>query len=165
MCRSSCGGIIGWGTAAFQYLPSCVQPGSWVHRLRMISMASRVMSRFSPLMPSTWNISQSVGEAAGGDAEVEPAAGDVVEHGHPVGQLGRVVVGQEEAAGADADVLGLAEAFDDEQVGRGVRLPHHGVVLADPGLLEAELVGPDERSGGPTRGRRRGCAPADGWAS
>src|SRR5678816_2709324 len=60
-CRFSSGGI-SCGTAAFQYLPSYFQPGSWVHRFMMMSMDSRVMSRCSPCMPSTPNISQSVGE-------------------------------------------------------------------------------------------------------
>ena len=55
-------GAISLGMAAFQYLPSNFQPGSWVHMFKMMSMASRVISRFSPPMPSTWNISQSVGD-------------------------------------------------------------------------------------------------------
>ena len=38
--------------------------------------------------------------------------------------------------------LGLHQRLRDQEVGRGVRLPRRGVVLADPGLGKAELVGP-----------------------
>ena len=40
--------------------------------------------------------------------------------------------------------FGLARPLDHQQVRRGVGLPHRGVVLADPGLLEAVLVGPPQ---------------------
>ena len=83
-------------------------------------------------------------QAAGGDAEIEPPLRQVVEHGDAVRQLRRVVVGQEEAAGAEADALRLQERLGDQQVGRRVRLPGRGVVLADPGFGVAELVEPAE---------------------
>ncbi len=82
------------------------------------------------------------GQARGGDAEVQAPARDVVEHGDPVRELGRVVIGQQEAAGTEADVLGLHQRLRDQQVGRGVRLPRCGVMLADPGFSEAQLVEP-----------------------
>src|SRR4029450_7062419 len=55
-----------------------------------------------------------------------------------------MMVRQAEATGADADVLRLAEPFHYEQVRRRMRFPHHGVVLADPELLDPERVGPDD---------------------
>ena len=81
-------------------------------------------------------------QAGSGDAEIEPAAGEMVEHGDAVGEFGRVMVGQQEAAGAEADVLGLQERLRQQQIRRRVRLPGRGVVLADPGLGVAELVEP-----------------------
>ena len=81
-------------------------------------------------------------QARGGDAEVEPPARDVVEHGDAVRELGRMVIGQQEAAGAEPDVLGLHQRLRDQQVGRGMRLPRRGVMLADPAFGEAQLVEP-----------------------
>jgi hypothetical protein len=83
-------------------------------------------------------------QPARGHAEVEPALREVVEHGHPVGQLGGVMVRHEEPAGADAHALGLEQRLGHEQIGRRVRLPGRGVMLADPRLAEAQLVRPAE---------------------
>ena len=52
------------------------------------------------------------------------------------------MIGQQEAAGAEADILGLQERLRQQQVGRRMRLPRRGVVLADPGFLIAELIEP-----------------------
>ncbi len=81
-------------------------------------------------------------QPARGDAEIEPALRHVVEHRDAVGEFGRVVIGQQEAAGGEADFLGLHQRLGDQQVGRRVRFPGCGVVLADPGLGKTELVGP-----------------------
>ncbi len=81
-------------------------------------------------------------QPARGHPEVEPALGQVVEHGHAIGQLGRVVVRHQEAAGPDAHALGLHQRLGHQQVRRGMRLPGRGVVLPDPGLAEAQLVRP-----------------------
>ena len=71
-----------------------------------------------------------------GEPDVETTAREVIQHGDPVGQLGRMVVRQAEATEADADVLRLAEPFHDEQVRHKMRFTHHGVMLADPELLD-----------------------------
>ncbi len=81
-------------------------------------------------------------QARGRDAEIEPALGEMVEHRDAVGELGRVVIGQQEAARSDANVLGLHQRLRDQQVRRGIGFPGRGVVLADPGFLIAELVEP-----------------------
>ena len=99
----------------------------------------------------------------------------MVELGDAVGQFGGVVIGQQEAAGSDAQPLGLQEGLGDQQVGGGHRLPRPGVVLADPGLGVAEFIEPaqglqvplDRRLRGPLRRMRRhreisqfhGCPP------
>ena len=57
------------------------------------------------------------GDAAGADAEVEAAAGKVVEHGEAVGQHLGVVELEEDDAGAEPDVLGAGEGLGDEEVG------------------------------------------------
>src|SRR5205823_12426572 len=69
---------------------------------------------------------------------------EVVEHRDPVGGLGRVVVGDEEPAGADAHALGLQEGLGHQEIRGRVRLPGRRVVLADPRFAEAQLVGPAE---------------------
>ena len=84
------------------------------------------------------------GQAARRHAEVEPTLREMVEHRDPVGELGRMMVRHQEPAGADAHARGLHQRLGHEQVGRGVRLPGRGVVLADPRFAEAELVGPAE---------------------
>ena len=66
----------------------------------------------------------------------------MVEHGDPVGELGGVMVGQQEAAGPEADVLGLHQRLRHQEVGRGMGFPRRGMMLADPGLGEAQLVEP-----------------------
>ena len=76
------------------------------------------------------------------DAEIQPALGEVIEHRDAVGEFGRVVIGQQEAAGAETDVLGLQKRLREQQIGRGMRFPGRGVVLADPGFLIAELIEP-----------------------
>ncbi len=49
------------GLFTVQNFPVWVQGASSVHIFKMISSASRVMSRFWPDMPSTLNIAQSLG--------------------------------------------------------------------------------------------------------
>jgi hypothetical protein len=71
---------------------------------------------------------------------VEAAARHLVELRHPVGQHGRIVVGQAVDASAEHDVFGAAQCLGDEQVRRRNVLPGRGQVLADPGLAEAEPI-------------------------
>ena len=80
------------------------------------------------------------GQGARADAEHDAAACQVVEQHHAVGQHERVVVGQRRDAGAEADVLGALRRGGDEDLGRGDDLVPGGVVLAEPGLVEAERV-------------------------
>ena len=82
------------------------------------------------------------GQPAGRHAEVEPALREVIEHGHPVGQLGGMMVRHEEAAGADAHAPGLHQGLGHEQIGRRVGFPGCGVVLPDPRFAESQLVRP-----------------------
>src|SRR5580658_6204261 len=82
------------------------------------------------------------GQSARGDTEIEPALRHVIEHRDAVSELGRVVVGQEEAARREADAAGLHQRLRDQEIGRGMRLPWRGVMLADPRLAEAEFVSP-----------------------
>jgi hypothetical protein len=49
---------------------------------------------------------------------------------------------QQEAARADAHALGLQQRLRHQQIGGRVRLPGRGVMLADPGLAEAQLIRP-----------------------
>src|SRR5256885_1098529 len=57
---------------------------------------------------------------------------------------GPMMVREAEATGADADVVRLADPFHQEQVRRRMRFPPHGMLLADPELLEPELIGADD---------------------
>ena len=133
------------GLLTVQNLPLWVQGASSVHIFKMISSASRVMSRFWPDMPSTLNIAQSLGRPDAATPKFSRPLGEVIEHRDAVGEFGRVVIGQQEAAGAETDILGLQERLREQQIGRGMRFPGRGVVLADPGLLVAELIEPAQR--------------------
>ncbi len=82
------------------------------------------------------------GDRAGGHSEVQPASGKMIQHHQAAGEGGGVVHRQEEAARTQADVAGLGEGADQQEVGRGIGLPRHGVVLADPGLAIAKLIQP-----------------------
>ena len=80
------------------------------------------------------------GECAGADPDHHAAAGQVVEQHHAVGQHERMVVGQRRHARTETDVAGALRGRRDEHLGRGDDLVAGGVVLAEPGLVEAELV-------------------------
>ena len=80
------------------------------------------------------------GQPAGSHAEQEAALGDVVQVGHAVSQLRRMVEGQQVGAGSQLDALGLHQRLGDQQVGRGNGLPWRGEVLADPRLVKAQFV-------------------------
>src|SRR5262252_7778961 len=84
-------------------------------------------------------------QPTGGNAEIEPPLCDVVEHRDPVRELRRVMVRQQEPAGSEADVAGLHQRLRDQQIWRWMWLPWRGVMFADPGLAEAELIGPAQR--------------------
>ena len=85
------------------------------------------------------------GERAGTDAHHRAAAGHVVELNHAVDGHQRVVVGQADDAGAEADVAGALRGGGDEDLGRGDQLPAGAVVLADPRFVVTELVEPLEQ--------------------
>ena len=61
-----------------------------------------------------------------------------------MGELDRMVVGQQMCAWREYDVLGPREGLGDHQVGSGAGLPRRCVVLANPGLAEAQLVEGDQ---------------------
>ena len=75
-------------------------------------------------------------------AEHDPTAGHVVELDDAVGDHHRVVVGQRDDAGAEPDVPGPLGGEGDEDLGRADDLEPGRMVLADPGLVKAELVEP-----------------------
>ena len=83
-------------------------------------------------------------QAARRDAEIQAAAGEMIEHRDAVGEFGRMMIGQQEAAGAETNVLGLQESLRQQQVGRRMRLPRCGVMLADPDFLVAEFIEPPD---------------------
>ena len=64
----------------------------------------------------------------------------MVEQDHPVGQHERMVVRERADAGTEADVAGPLGRRRDEHLGGGDDLETGRVVLADPRLVEAELV-------------------------
>ena len=74
------------------------------------------------------------------DAEHGAASGHVVELHHARGQRERMMVGQRDDTGAEADVTGALRGRGDEHLGAGNDLEPAGVVLADPGLVIVETV-------------------------
>ena len=95
-------------------------------------------------------------QRAGARAEHHPAAGHVVELHDPLGDHERMVVGNRDHAGAEPDVLRVLRGDRDEDLGRGDDLVARRVVLADPGLVEAQLVEPSSRARDPGRCTRSG---------
>src|SRR5262249_42965476 len=51
-----------------------------------------------------------------------------------------MVIGQREHAGTEHDALGPRRGAGNEEIGRAVNLEAAGMMLADPGLGEAELL-------------------------
>jgi hypothetical protein len=80
------------------------------------------------------------GELTGADAEHHPTAREVVEHHDPVGEHQRVVVGERAHSRAELDVMSALRGGSDHHLGRRDRLGAGGVVLPDPGLVEAEAI-------------------------
>ena len=74
------------------------------------------------------------------DPEHGPAAGHVVELDHAVGKHERVVVGQRDDPGAEADVAGALGRGGDEHLGTGDQLEPARMVLADPGFVIVQPV-------------------------
>ena len=68
----------------------------------------------------------------------------MVEHGEAVGEHLGVVELEEDDAGAELNVLGFGEGLGDEEVGGWKIFPGDGVVLTDPALVVAELIGSDD---------------------
>ena len=66
----------------------------------------------------------------------------MVELDDAVGDHHRMVVGQRNDAGAEADVLGTLGGEGDEDFGRADDLEPRRMMLADPGLVKAEFVEP-----------------------
>ena len=81
-------------------------------------------------------------QLSGPDAQHRAAARQVVEEDHAVGEHQRLVVGERAHAGAELDAPRALGGDADEDLGRRDDLVAGGVVLADPGFLEAELVEP-----------------------
>ena len=79
-------------------------------------------------------------QGAGPGAEDRPAPGHVVELDHPLGDVERVVVGQADDAGAEADGVADLAGGGEEHLRGGDRLPARRVVLAAPELVEPEAV-------------------------
>ena len=84
------------------------------------------------------------GDAALAETAVEAAFGQVVEKGQPHRDIDRVVLRHDGDARAQADVLRQGQDVGDKEVVGRNRLPSDSVMLADPSLGEAELVGADD---------------------
>ena len=79
------------------------------------------------------------------DAHQEAAVGQMVEHRGEARDHGRMLLRQVEHAGAQADLPGQRDRLGEEGQGRGDRLGHRAEMLADPDVVEAQLVGEDDR--------------------
>ena len=81
-----------------------------------------------------------VDQRAGPDAEHRPAARHVVELHHPRGQRERMMIGQRDHAGAEADVARAHRRGGQEHLRAGDDLEAARVMLADPGLVIVQPV-------------------------
>ncbi len=84
----------------------------------------------------------SAGEQPGAGTEHDAAACHVVKLDDAVGDHHRMMVGQRDDAGAEADVFGALGGEGDKDFGRADDLKPSRVMLADPGLVKPELVEP-----------------------
>src|SRR5262249_6272670 len=64
------------------------------------------------------------------------------EHCYAIGEFGGMMIGQQETARPEADVLGLQKGLREDEIGCRMRLPRRRVMFADPGFLITELVEP-----------------------
>ena len=82
-------------------------------------------------------------DAVGAEAEVEPSLREVIQKCEPCGHVGRMVQIEAHGRGSQANAFGHSEYAADEHLGDHDGLEPHGVVLADPELVETELLRPD----------------------
>jgi len=87
--------------------PSC--DCAWRVNNPVVAAAVWVISRFSPAIPFTLNICQSLGRPLAA-AGIKLTLCEVVEHDDAVGELRGIMVGQQQAAGSDEDVPSSASA-------------------------------------------------------
>jgi hypothetical protein len=80
-------------------------------------------------------------QSARPDAEHETAAAHVIELRGFRGNHDRIVIGNTDDAGAEAQIAGARQQRGHEHHGRGDRLAGGGKMLAQPQLGKAELVG------------------------
>ena len=103
-----------------------------------------------------------------GDERARPAAQHgaaarhVVELHEALGHHEGMVVGQAGDAGAEHDVAGALGRRRDGQLGRGDQLPAGGMVLADPGLVVAQVIEPLDQLHVAARWPGWGSRPPDG---
>jgi len=64
----------------------------------------------------------------------------MIEIGHAMSQLDRMMVREQMAERAQVDSLSVFQCLSDQEVGSWAWLPSCGEMLADPRLLEAEAV-------------------------
>jgi hypothetical protein len=94
------------------------------------------------------------------DAEVDAAREERLEHAEHLGDLERAVVGQEHAAGADANALRRGRDAREQDFGTGIGEGGDRVMLGEPVARVAEPVG-RLRERHRFRDRPRGGVPAD----
>ena len=82
-------------------------------------------------------------DAVGSEAEVEPSLGEVIQKREPRGHVGGMVQIEAHGRGPQANAFGHSEYAADEHLGDHDGLELHGVMLADPELVETELLRPD----------------------
>ena len=79
-------------------------------------------------------------QRARSETEHEPPTGQVVQEDRTISYPQRVVVRQRQHTGAKLDMASLGRAVCDEDHRVGDDLRPRGVVLTDPGFLEAETI-------------------------
>ena len=78
-------------------------------------------------------------------AQVEPPLGQMIEKRQPAGHVGRMMLLQADRRRPQADALRLAQGAGDEDLRHHDVLVLHRVMLADPELAEAQLLGPHDQ--------------------
>src|SRR6185369_10377786 len=109
-------------------------------RERGVENFERFVEALAGLFVAEADEPQLVGNAGRG-SDLEPPAGEVIEHADLLDHAPRIVIGQDHAQGAEPQALRARRHVGDDQIGRRA-VAASEMMLAEEDALEAERLGP-----------------------
>ena len=95
------------------------------------------------------------GQGPGADAQDDPAAGQMIQQHHPIGDHQGMMIGQADDAGAEAEIAGALGGGGDKDFRGGDGFPPGAVVFADIGCVKAQGIQPLQQFQVPLQGQGR----------